>query len=90
VLNLLDRLDKYESWILGFLDNPEIPFTNNQAEQDVRMAKVKQKISGCFREMKGSKTFATIRSYISTCIKQGVSVIDALEKAARDEAETFT
>ena len=90
VLNLLDRLDKYESWLLGFLDNPEIPFTNNQAEQDVRMAKVKQKISGCFREWKGSKTFATIRSYISTCIKQGTSIIDALEKAMRNNAETFT
>lgn len=90
VLNLLDRLDKYESWILGFLDNPEIPFTNNQAEQDVRMAKVKQKISGCFRQWKGSKTFASVRSYISTCIKQSASIMDALEKAMRDEAETFT
>jgi transposase len=90
VLNLLDRLNQYESWILGFLDNPEIPFTNNQAEQDVRMAKVKQKISGCFRSWKGSKTFATIRSYISTCIKQRASIIDALEKAMRNKAETFT
>ena len=89
VLNLLDRLDKYESWILGFLDNPGIPFTNNQAEQDVRMAKVKQKISGCFRQWKGSRTFATIRSYISTCIKQGASIMDALDKAMRNNAETF-
>lgn len=89
VLNLLDRLDKYEDWILGFIDNPEIPFTNNQAEQDVRMAKVKQKISGCFREWKGSKTFAIIRSYVSTCVKQGVSTMDALEKAMRNNAETF-
>ena len=89
VLNLLDRLDKYENWILGFIDNAEIPFTNNQAEQDVRMAKVKQKISGCFREWKGSKTFATIRSYISTCIKQGVSTMNALEKAMQNHAETF-
>ena len=89
VLNLLDRLKKYESWILGFIENPEIPFTNNQAEQDVRMAKVKQKISGCFRKWKGSKTFATIRSYISTSIKQRVSIMKALDKAMRNNAETF-
>ncbi len=88
-VNLLDRLDAHEDWILAFLDHPGVPFTNNQAERDVRMAKLRQKISGCFRSWEGSRTFATIRSYISTCVKQDVPVFDALVKAMRDEAKLF-
>lgn len=88
-MNLLDRLSVYEDWILAFLDHPNVPFTNNRAEQDVRMAKLRQKISGCFRSWEGSRTFATIRSYISTCIKQNSPVFDALVKAMRNEAELY-
>jgi transposase len=89
VVNLLDRLDQYEDWILAFLADPNVPFTNNQAEQDVRMAKVRQKISGCFRSWDGSRIFAVIRSYISTCIKQDVPLFDALVCTMKNEAKLF-
>ena len=79
------RMDKYQSNVLAFLDEPEVPFTNNQAEQDVRMAKVKQKVSGCFRSWRGAELFASIRSYISTSIKQKQGVFEALRKAMQNQ-----
>lgn len=84
-LNLAERLDKHQSSVLAFLEIAEVPFTNNQAERDVRMAKVKQKVSGSFRSWNGAKLFASIRSYISTSIKQKQSVFDALCKATKKE-----
>ena len=64
--NLLLRLKNFKDAVLRFLTNPGVPFTNNQAEQDIRMMKVKQKISGGFRGMEVAKTFCTIRGFIST------------------------
>ena len=69
--NLLDRLEDFDLSVLAYLCDPQVPFTNNQGEQDVRMIKVKQKISGCFRVLQGAHVFARIRGYLSTCRKQG-------------------
>ena len=76
--NLLERLKKFEEDVLRFMENEIVPFSNNQGERDLRMTKVHQKIAGCFRSSEGSKFFCRIRSYISTCKKQGVSANEAL------------
>ncbi len=76
--NLLERLRDFESDVLRFMVEKNVPFSNNQAENDLRMTKVQQKISGCFRSMEGAKTFCRIRSYLSTCRKHDVSASEAL------------
>jgi transposase len=76
--NLLLRLATRKEDVLRFLHDPAVPFTNNQAERDGRMMKLRQKISGGFRSLEGAMDFALIRSYISTAKKQGWNIIDAL------------
>ena len=76
--NLLERLINYESDVLRFMVDVDVPFTNNQGENDLRMTKVQQKISGCFRSFAGAEIYCRVRSYIGTCKKQGVSSSDAL------------
>jgi transposase len=66
--NLLDRLEDFGECYLAFLWDEDVPFTNNQGEQDVRMIKVRQKISGCFRTLHGAEMFCRIRSYLSSTI----------------------
>ena len=77
-VNLLKRLRRYGEDVLRFLENLAVPFDNNQAERDIRMPKLKQKTSGCFRTVAGAEDFAVIRSYIATLRKQGRDVFDAL------------
>jgi transposase len=76
--NLLVRLRDYKKDVLRFLTDRLVPFTNNQAEQDIRMIKVKQKISGCFRTSSGAETFATNRSFLSTMRKQGRNIFESI------------
>lgn len=78
-LNLLECYQKRKKSILLFLHDPNVPFDNNLAERDLRMVKLKQKISGCFRTRTGADTFCRIRSYVSTIKKQNGKVWDALK-----------
>jgi transposase len=76
--NLLLRLLTRREDTLRFLHDPSVQFSNNEAERDGRMMKLRQKISGGFRSLEGAAQFATIRSFISTGKKQGWKIIDAL------------
>jgi len=78
--NLVNRLDQNRAAVLAFMYDFEVPFDNNLAERDLRMIKVRQKISGAFRTSQGADTFAQIRGYISTMRKQGHNPLDVLER----------
>ena len=87
--NLHDRLCDHKIEVFAFLYDISVSFTNNQGEQDVRMMKVKQKISGCFRSLEGARIFACIRGYLSTGKKPGHNALQAMTMLFEDHM-TFT
>jgi transposase-like protein len=88
--NLWDRLKKYEDAVLRFARDPNVPFTNNRAEQDLRMAKVKQKVSGCFRSEIYAKAYCRISSYLQTMANIGMNPLIAIQMALNRKIGTVT
>ncbi|MEK7084104.1 MAG: IS66 family transposase [Patescibacteria group bacterium] len=85
--NLLERLQMYESSVLLFAKNPHVAFTNNRAERDLRMAKVKQKVSGCFRAEVFAQAYCRISSYLQTMASKGYNPLVAIQMALAGELE---
>ncbi len=83
--NLWERLKKYEDAVLLFAKLAHVPFTNNRAERDLRMSKVKQKISGCFRTSKYAEAYCRISSYLQTMAYKGYNPLVAIQMALSGE-----
>lgn len=81
ILALVERLDNYKASVCLFIHNFMVPFDNNQAERDIRMIKVKSKVSGCFRSEDGARDYLKIMSYVGTAHKQGYNAYDAIRNA---------
>lgn len=87
VLNLISRLENYKASVCLFINNLCVPFDNNQAERDLRMIKVKTKVSGCFRSEEGAQEYLTIMSYIGTAHKHGINAFTAIKEALNGNAD---
>ena len=83
--NLWERLKEHESAVLLFAKDPNVPFTNNRAERDLRMSKVKQKVSGCFRKAEYAQAYCRISSYLQTMATQGYNPLVAIQMALSGE-----
>ena len=81
ILALVERLANYKASVCLFIHNFRVPFDNNQAERDLRMIKVKTKVSGCFRTEEGARDYLKITSYVGTAHKQGYNAYEAIKKA---------
>ena len=79
--NLWERLKAHESSVLLFAKEAHVPFTNNRAERDLRMAKVKQKVSGCFRQLQYAQAYCRISSYLQTMANKGYNPLIAIQMA---------
>ncbi len=84
--NLLERLDARRGAVCRFLVDLRVPFSNNQAERDIRMVKLAQKISGCWRTLPGAQAFLLLRSYISTGRKHGMNPLVILRRLFEGDA----
>ncbi len=84
--NLWERLKLHEVSVLLFAKDPHVPFTNNRAEQDLRMAKVKQKVSGCFRSEVYAHAYCRISSYLQTMASKGINPLIAIQMALTGES----
>lgn len=87
VLNLICRLENYKASVCLFIRNLCVPFDNNQAERDLRMIKVKTKVSGCFRSEEGAQEYLTIMSYIGTAHKHGINAFTAIREALNGNSD---
>ena len=87
--NLLERLMNYKADVLRFMTHETIPFTNNQGENDLRMTKVQQKISGCFRSEEGALIFCRVRAFLITCRKHHVDESQALKDLFKGKLPDF-
>lgn len=88
--NLLLRLQDYQHGTLLFMNQLDVPFTNNQAERDLRMVKVKQKVSGCFRTISGVQNFAINRSFIATSKKNGCNILESIKTAMTQTVSLYS
>jgi transposase len=87
---LATRLESRREEVLRFLTDFRVPFENNQAERDLRMVKLQQKIGGCFRSQEGAREFCRLRGVLSTARKQGQGVLESIEKVLRGRQLTLT
>lgn len=87
VLNLICRLENYKASVCLFIRNLRVPFDNNQAERDLRMIKVKTKVSGCFRSEEGAQEYLKIMSYIGTAHKHGINAFTAIREALNGNSD---
>jgi hypothetical protein len=88
--NLWERLKQHETAVLLFAKNPHVPFTNNRAERDLRMSKVKQKVSGCFRNREYAQAYCRISSYLQTTANRGYNPLVAIQMALSGQLYTET
>ncbi|MHB8255459.1 MAG: IS66 family transposase, partial [Acidiferrobacter sp.] len=83
--NLWERLKEHETAVLLFARDSNVPFTNNRAERDLRMSKVKQKVSGCFRKVEYAEAYCRISSYLQTMANRGYNPLVAIQMALSGE-----
>ena len=85
--NLWERLKKHQVSVTRFAQDPHVPFTNNRAERDLRMSKVKQKVSGCFRTEQYAQSYCRVPSYLQTMANKGINPLIAVHRALNSDLD---